>query len=255
MSKSNFVTILSCVFVVLVATCSPVSAITWTENFESYAAGTDMTANGWNQATGPDLSGGALTVVDAGGGNMAVGAGAGESGGSRATGANPTDTDLIAELTIIKGSGHMVWGLGSECCDSANNRYRSGQDSVMMMFTPTWGIETYAENGGGYQAQSGLLSSSTQNGDELRFRLAAAGTTGVQSFTLSYDVNNSGGWTDIRTFDSGPNFSADYFYIGQGNGTQVHDNLFFQSLPEPTSATLFGIGLVMMLLNRRRRSR
>ena len=254
MSKSNFVTILSCVFVVLVATCSPVSAVTWTENFESYAAGTDMTANGWNQATGPDLSGGALTVVDAGGGNMAVGAGAGESGGSRATGANPTDTDLIAELTIIKGTGHMVWGLGSECCDSANNRYRSGQDSVMMMYTPTWGIETYAENGGDYNAQPGLLTA-VENGDELRFRFAAAGTSGVQSFTLSYDVNNSGGWTDIRTFDSGPNFSADYFYIGQGNGTQVHDNLFFQSLPEPTSATLFGIGLVMMLLNRRRRSR
>ena len=254
MSKSNFTTILSCVFVVLVATCSPVSAVTWTENFESYAAGTDMTANGWNQATGPDLSGGALTVVDAGGGNMAVGAGAGESGGSRATGANPTDTDLIAELTIIKGSGHMVWGLGSVAAASSD-RFRGGQDSVMMMFTPTWGIETYAENGGGYQAQAGLLSSSTQNGDELRFRLAAAGTTGVQSFTLSYDVNNSGGWTDIRTFDSGPNFSADYFYIGQGIGSQTHDNLFFQSLPEPTSATLFGIGQVMMLLNRRRRSR
>ena len=253
MSKSNFATILSCVFVVLVATCSPVSAITWTENFESYSAGTDMTANGWNQATGIDLINGALTVVDTGG-NMAVGAGAGESGGSRATGANATDTDLIAELTIIRGSGHMVWGLGSEATDSNDNRFRSGQHSVMMMYTPTWGIETYAEGGSGYNAQSGLLTG-VENGDELRFRFAAAGTSGVQSFTLSYDVNNSGSYTDIRTFDSGPDFSADYFYIGQGSGSQAHDNLFFQSLPEPTSATLFGIGLVMMLLNRRRRSR
>ena len=60
-----------------------------------------------------------------------------------------------------------------------------------------------------------------------------------------------GGGTGILAV--APGFSPATYGVGTQTAGAI-DNMFFL-VPEPTSATLLGIGLVMMLMNRRRRSR
>ena len=269
MSTSNLVKILSCVFVVIVATCSPVSAVTITENFEGFSDGQSISPP-WFNATGLELSNGTMTARDlyagqgasAPSGIMAINQGDGESGGSLPTGSNLTDTDVVAELSLLNlglpRGGHGLFGI-TNVADSDGNRYRSTEGNFMVLYTPYYGIEFYVPGGSGggaaqgLYAQEGACDPCTVPGDTIRFRLATATASGAQTGTVSVSLNG-GAFSEIRTVNLPESYAANYIAMGFRTST-YGDDLYYQSLPEPTSATLLGIGLVMMLMNRRRRSR
>ena len=256
--RTNFVATLFVCCAALVLFASPAGAVNFQEDFDTgFADATSLSSQtSFFNATSGSFAG-VVTTHNIGSAapspNFVIGPGASESGGTFTTGVGASDTDIVAQTTVELGPspGHTLFGLSVvQDDDIAGDRYRATDGQVMVLYTPSYGVETYIPGGGGNSAHAGLHKNLPE-GDEVTFRISTPGASGVQPVTFESSVNG-GAFSTFRTANTVLSYDPQYLAVGF-SGDLSQDNISFASVPEPSALVLLLGGLAVLALRRRQR--
>ena len=243
MSKSNFVTILSCVFVVLVSVGVAQAQTSYSENFESGAGGT-ITDYGWeNESVLPD----GLNPVGAGGlngTNVATNYGTTKV----AHGVDFSGQDLVFfEYDAILGNGDNWAGLYANAC--CNNQ------GIMMGGTSS-GYRVDMRENFNSPPQFGIDSVGGPAATDInhyRVEYDRSGAGAEVRFTISEVGNPSNVYaTHTQTVDAGfedgiENLTHFYLQFRPGSGSVSEIDNIVVGVPEPSTLALFGLGAMGLI--------
>ena len=248
MSKSNFVTILSCVFVVLVSVGVAQAQTSYSENFES-GAGATITDYGWENESGlPDglnpVGAGTLngTTVATNYGTTKVEHGVDFSG-----------QDLVFfEFDAIFGTGDNWAGLyANTCCNNQGIQMGGGEGYRADMrenfnLPPIFVIDSGTGPGANQPNHYRVEYDRSGAGAEVRFTISEVGVPSNVYATHTQTV-------DSGFEDSIDNLTHFYLQFRPNSGTTSEIDNIVVGVPEPSTLALFGLGAVGLLAFSRRR--
>ena len=161
-----------------------------------------------------------------------------ESLASYPTGIGATDTDVLAQFTVLKGAAHIAIGLSpSQDSGTVNNRFRDAPGSVLMLYTPGFGVELYAvDDAGGLSALS--ISNANLPLDlgglppqaEIDFRLTAPVASGATTVTMDYSTDGGSNFTTYGSRSMGLAWDPAYVTFVL-RGDSVADDIIVSSVP------------------------
>ena len=236
MSKSNFVTILSCVFVVLVSVGVAQAQTSYSENFES-GAGATITDYGWvNEPVLPD----GLNPVGAGtlnGTTVALNYGTTKV----EHGVDFSGQDLVFfEYDAILGNGDNWAGLySSTCCNNQGIQMGGGGGYRADIRENFGGIQIALDGGTGPGANVAnhyrVEYDRSGSGADIRFTVSEVGNPSNVYTTHTETV----GEDYVDNIDLLTHF---YLQFRPSSGTVSEIDNIVVGVPEPSTLALFGLG-------------
>lgn len=236
--------------------CAQADAAVFSANFDSGFSDSqkidEPAGSQWFQAHGPghyaDVAAYDRPTL-ATSGSFVIGNLGGEGLASHPTGAELADTDVVAQISMISGAdGHALFGLSpSQDSGAGGDRWRAIPGGFIMLWTPSFGVETY---GTGYNAYPGVLTG-LEAGAVVDFRLSTETASGAQTGLVEYSTDGGSNFTAVGTVTLSGDYQTTYVVLGLA-GSNLADDVSFSSVPEPASVVLLAAGVLVAL---RRRSR
>lgn len=217
-----------------------------------YGAGSD-----WFHATGPGVYTNDMVVHEIGAtapsGSFAMSAATGEALASHPTGIQPDFTGIEATVTMVVGTGgnHGLFGLSpNQDSGTDGDRWRGNVQSagsMILLYTPGYGVETYLPGGAGAAAYPGVLAGKAV-GTPIYFRLSTDTGAGAQTATFEYSEDGAN-YTILREAAVGADYAASHV-VTAFRVTTYGDDIRVSYIPEPASLALLAGGVLVALRRR-----
>lgn len=165
---------------------------------------------------------------------------------SRATGAGPTDTNVVAQMALVRYGQERSFFVLSSQNDCNGTKWMNVPGSIVMETNGHWGtIDLTSVNSLGVASTVQVTGYAPEAAWTL-WRFVAPKASGAQ--TVSLDRNTGSGWSTIASIGVDSSFNASYLGFGS-YWTAGADDVSFSStaVPEPGSMLALAGGLVSLI--------